>query len=181
MRWVDSLTPWLGRSQVTSTRRSSELRRSHFLLSLTFRTNRNRTRSNQNFTPISAASYFSQALQVAPTSSPCDFRVYYTPCDPSFIESMPGKMKPRAALLVCHHGAGSAATTFAPLAKEVTEASQGGLGVLAFDSRGHGEQPSIQCHRTQNSLPYTQVKLPLQLQHRNSNYPLTTSKRTLSL
>lgn len=40
---------------------------------------------------------------------------------------------------MCHHGAGSSGTTFAALAKAVAELSEGKLGMLTFDSRGHGE------------------------------------------
>lgn len=38
-----------------------------------------------------------------------------------------------------HHGGGEGALGFAVLAKEVSEGSEGELGVLAFDGRGHGE------------------------------------------
>ncbi len=96
-------------------------------------------RTRAEIEPISASTYFAQALQVQPDSSPCDFRAYYTPCEPHFADKMSGKLKPRPALLVCHHGAGSAGTTFAMMAKEVLDMSHGGLGVLAFDARGHGE------------------------------------------
>ncbi|GJE85653.1 alpha/beta hydrolase [Phanerochaete sordida] len=91
-----------------------------------------RTRGpNPAFTPISAAGYFEQALQVAVPESGLEFRVYYT--------------APKAedgAVMVCHHGAGWSALTFACFAKEVTRQSKGECGVLALDMRGHGKTTS---------------------------------------
>ena len=40
--------------------------------------------------------------------------------------------------MVCHHGAGHSALTFALMAREVTELSREQCGVLALDCRGHG-------------------------------------------
>lgn len=56
-----------------------------------------------------------------------DVRVYYTP--PKFADG---------TVLVCHHGAGSSALSFACTAKEITDMSRGQCGVLALDCRGHG-------------------------------------------
>lgn len=88
------------------------------------------------FAPISAAAYFSQALQVDPPSRNIVFRAYYTPSVPATDTS--GKQK-KSSVLVCHHGGGSAGTTFACLAHSVHQASRGELGVLAFDARDHGQ------------------------------------------
>lgn len=90
------------------------------------------------FAPISAASYFSQALEVDPPSRNIAFRAYYTPSSLAGLpDTKTGKRK-RGSVLVCHHGGGSAGTTFACLAKSVQELSHGELGVLAFDARDHG-------------------------------------------
>ncbi|GHJ90360.1 hypothetical protein NliqN6_6762 [Naganishia liquefaciens] len=88
------------------------------------------------FAPISAAAYFSQALQVDPPSRNIIFRAYYTPSIPATDST--GKEK-KGSVLVCHHGGGSAGTTFACLAQSVHQASRGELGVLAFDARDHGK------------------------------------------
>ncbi|KAJ9099158.1 hypothetical protein QFC21_004038 [Naganishia friedmannii] len=91
------------------------------------------------FAPISAASYFSQALEVDSPSRDIVFRAYYTPSNlTGNLEQLTGKSQ-RGSVLVCHHGAGSAGTTFACLAKSVHELSGAELGVLAFDARGHGK------------------------------------------
>ncbi|KAJ9104717.1 hypothetical protein QFC20_004489 [Naganishia adeliensis] len=91
------------------------------------------------FSPISASTYFSQALEVDPPSRNIAFRAYYTP---STLSGQPdtqtGKRK-RGSVLVCHHGGGSSGTTFACLAKAVRQLSAGELGVLAFDARDHGK------------------------------------------
>ncbi|KZT73526.1 protein phosphatase methylesterase, partial [Daedalea quercina L-15889] len=83
-------------------------------------------------TPLSASVYFTQATQVAVQDSGLDVRAYYTP--------------PRASeggdtgtVMVCHHGAGQSALTFALAAGEITQLSRGECGVLALDCRGHGK------------------------------------------
>jgi protein phosphatase methylesterase 1 len=45
--------------------------------------------------------------------------------------------------MICHHGAGYSGLTFACLAKEVYEATDGELGVLAVDARAHGKTTSL--------------------------------------
>lgn len=99
------------------------------------------------FSPISASTYFSQALEVDPPSRNIAFRAYYTP---STLSGQPdtqtGKQK-RGSVLVCHHGGGSSGTTFACLAKAVRELSAGELGVLAFDARDHGKHDSLVLSR----------------------------------
>ncbi|KZT19623.1 hypothetical protein NEOLEDRAFT_1183192 [Neolentinus lepideus HHB14362 ss-1] len=82
---------------------------------------------NPAFSPLSAAPYFASASQVAVPPRHLDFRVYYTP------PASPG------AVLVCHHGAGFSALSFACLAKEVQDMTGGKLGVLAVDARRHGK------------------------------------------
>lgn len=79
------------------------------------------------FTPISASDYFDQALEINVPSVQLKFRVYYSP--------------PKAkggTVLICHHGAGYSALSFACFAKEVTRLSNGECGVFAFDVRRHG-------------------------------------------
>lgn len=79
------------------------------------------------YKPISASGYFEQALEIDVPSAQLNFRVYHT--------------QPKATdgtILVCHHGAGYSALSFACFAKEVTRLSNGECGVLAFDVRRHG-------------------------------------------
>lgn len=88
------------------------------------------------YKPISAAGYFDQALEVNVPSAQLNFRVYYTP--------------PKAkggTILICHHGAGYSALSFACFAKEVTDLSNGECGILAFDMRRHGTQVQLFDHR----------------------------------
>lgn len=99
--------------------------------------------TTSDLSPISPALFFTQAIEVDPHDSPCKFRAYYTPSVlPTAVAS--GSRGKKASLLVCHHGAGSAGTTFSLLAKEVVKKSNGELGVLAFDARGHGMFLEIQ-------------------------------------
>ena len=89
----------------------------------------------EGFKPISASGYFDQALEINVPSAQLNFRVYYTP--------------PKAkggTILVCHHGAGYSALSFACFAKEVTGLSNGECGVFAFDVRRHGMQPQLFDH-----------------------------------
>jgi len=89
------------------------------------------------FKPISASGYFDQALEINVLSAQLNFRVYYTP--------------PKAkggTVLVCHHGAGYSALSFACFAKEVMGFSNGECGVFAFDVRRHGMQPQLFDHDT---------------------------------
>ncbi|WVQ81692.1 protein phosphatase methylesterase 1 [Cryptococcus sp. DSM 104549] len=105
-------------------------------------------RDRQDYSPLSAAGFFANAMQVDPPGSPCSFRVYTTPPklpsseSPAASSSGPSSQQQGAGkgtYLVCHHGAGSGGLSFAPLAKEVTRRSNGELGVLSFDCRGHGK------------------------------------------
>ncbi|KAF8071567.1 Alpha/Beta hydrolase protein [Lyophyllum atratum] len=86
---------------------------------------------NPDFAPISAASFFTEALQVVVPSRHLDFRVYYTP--PKFSDG---------TVMVCHHGAGYSGLTFACFAKEVVGMTKGECGVLALDARRHGKTTS---------------------------------------
>ncbi|KAG8743786.1 Protein with carboxyl methyl esterase activity [Ceratobasidium sp. 414] len=78
-------------------------------------------RTTQDFSPISAAAYLSQAVQVSVPASNLDFRVYYT------APTAPG---PEGTVLVCHHGAGYSSLSFACFAKAVGELSENELGIL---------------------------------------------------
>ncbi|EIM90705.1 protein phosphatase methylesterase [Stereum hirsutum FP-91666 SS1] len=86
---------------------------------------------NPELTPLSAAEYFSQALQVAVPASKLDVRIYYTPPKVTADET--------GTVMVCHHGAGFSGLTFACFAKEVTQMSGGECGVLSVDGRRHGK------------------------------------------
>ena len=96
------------------------------------RTSRRSKPNDADFSPISAESYFSQAVEVAIPSAKLAIRVYYTP---------PKLSGTKGTVMVCHHGAGFSALSFACLAKEVESLSHGGCGVLALDARGHGAYP----------------------------------------
>ena len=85
---------------------------------------------NPEYIPISGASYFSEAVQVNVPASKLDIRVYYTP--PQTTDGNPG------SVMVCHHGAGFAGLSYALFAKEVTDLTNGELGVLSIDARRHG-------------------------------------------
>jgi protein phosphatase methylesterase 1 len=85
--------------------------------------------NDADFMPLSAASYFDEAVEVAVPSAQLTFRVYYTP------PKLPGV---KGTVMVCHHGAGFSALSFACFAKEVEKLSQGECGVLALDAREHG-------------------------------------------
>ncbi|KAG9124156.1 Protein with carboxyl methyl esterase activity [Ceratobasidium sp. 392] len=87
-------------------------------------------RAVQDFSPISAASYLTQAAQVSVPASKLDARVYYTP---------PAAPGPEGTVLVCHHGAGYSSLSFACFAKAVGEMSENELGILIYDARGHGK------------------------------------------
>ncbi|KAG8701070.1 Protein with carboxyl methyl esterase activity, partial [Ceratobasidium sp. 395] len=87
-------------------------------------------RATQDFSPISAASYLTQAAQVSVPTSNLDVRVYYTP---------PSVTGPEGTVLVCHHGAGYSSLSFACFAKAVGEMSENELGILIYDARGHGK------------------------------------------
>lgn len=99
-------------------------------MSCLFRAKPRRT-PNPELTPLSAAEYFSQALQVAVPASKLDVRIYYTPPKVTADET--------GTVMVCHHGAGFSALSFACFAKEVTQMSGGECGVLSVDGRRHGE------------------------------------------
>lgn len=94
------------------------------------------SRVTQDYSPISAAEYFDQALEVQPIGSDTTFRVYITA--PTAGDTG-AKGKGKETYLVCHHGAGAGGLSFAALARRVKDIGRGELGVLAFDCRGHGE------------------------------------------
>lgn len=57
--------------------------------------------------------------------------------------------------MVCHHGAGTSALSFACFAKEVSDMSKGECGVLALDARRHGASIFISAelgHRALNCI-----------------------------
>ncbi|KAB5592293.1 Protein phosphatase methylesterase 1 [Ceratobasidium theobromae] len=89
-----------------------------------------KSRTTTDFSPISASTFLSQAVQVAVPESGLDFRVYYTPSTAN---------GPQGTVLVCHHGAGYSGLSFACFAQEVTRMSNGELGMLIIDARGHGK------------------------------------------
>lgn len=85
---------------------------------------------NPLLSPLSASTHFDQAIQVSVPASDLDFRVYITPQKPSDDGEV-------GSLMVCHHGAGYSALSFACLAKEVST-TNGECGFMAFDARAHG-------------------------------------------
>ncbi|WVO21083.1 protein phosphatase methylesterase 1 [Cryptococcus decagattii] len=107
--------------------------------------------NTQDYSPLSASTFFAQAAEVQPPSTPCTFRVYLTPPNlptPSAnAGTLPGPSGMRTqqqtnkhgTYLVCHHGGGASGLGFAPLAREVKAKGNSEMGVLAFDCRGHGK------------------------------------------
>ncbi|KAK7689876.1 hypothetical protein QCA50_006515 [Cerrena zonata] len=87
---------------------------------------------NAAFSPISASSYFEQAIEVSVPDSDLNFRVYYT-----------APKTENGTVLVCHHGAGYSGLSFACFAKEIAEYGEGECGVLSIDCRGHGKTNHI--------------------------------------
>ncbi|CAE6500432.1 unnamed protein product [Rhizoctonia solani] len=112
-------------------------------------TNRRATRTapTQDFSPISASGLLTQAAQVSVVESGLDYRVYYTPPTAADPEGTANRMSRSAysfshssgTVLVCHHGAGYSGLSFACFAQEVTKLSEGELGMLIMDARGHGK------------------------------------------
>lgn len=97
------------------------------------------------YSPLEAVpDYFASTFVVTPspsiaststssTSNPFpSFTTYYTPPKPPAGEGT-------GSIVVLHHGGGEGALGFSVLAKDVKEGSEGELGVLSFDARGHGE------------------------------------------
>lgn len=109
--------------------------------------------TNEDYSPLSGQGYFAQALAVQVDEShddaggkvagPSTFRVYYTP--PANTDSQVASAHDESldeespVVFVCHHGAGYSGMSFALLAKQLAERSNGQAGVLAIDSRGHGK------------------------------------------
>jgi protein phosphatase methylesterase 1 len=98
------------------------------LTNLPLRSHHHRSTDPQSYTPISASSYFSQALSVSLPSSSLVSRVYYTP----------PTSEGRGTVIVCVHGAGYSGLSWARFAKCVEEKGDASVGVLAYDVRGHG-------------------------------------------
>ncbi|KAI0035512.1 protein phosphatase methylesterase [Vararia minispora EC-137] len=91
-------------------------------------------RPNPAYSPMSAAGYFEQALQITVPASKLETRIYYTAPK---VSGEPG------SILVCHHGAGFSGLSFACFAKEVTTQTNGECGVLSLDARRHGKTVPI--------------------------------------
>ena len=111
-----------------------------------------------SYKPVSASGYFDQALEVNVPSAQLDFRVYYTP-----------PKRKSGTVLVCHHGAGYSALSFACFAKEITRLSNRECGVFAFDVRRHGMQTLLfdhdifpRCHNafTGKTVPTPECQTP---------------------
>ncbi|GJJ13707.1 hypothetical protein Clacol_007963 [Clathrus columnatus] len=86
------------------------------------------------YSPLSAAGYFEQAVEVEVASTGLATRVYYTP------STLSGS---NGTVMICHHGAGFSGLSFACFAKEVRTLSNGECGVLALDAREHGKTANL--------------------------------------
>ncbi|WFD44999.1 protein phosphatase methylesterase-1 [Malassezia psittaci] len=90
------------------------------------------------YTPIASDDCFATALEVEiaieHAETPAVVRAYFTP---PTTKSEPDNFS-ECTVFVCHHGAGSGALSFALFAQEVTRQTQGEVGILAYDCRGHG-------------------------------------------
>lgn len=97
---------------------------------------------NPELSPLSASAYFAQATQIDVQASGLDVRAYHTAPRVSGIGEA-------GTVMVCHHGAGQSALTFALMAGEITDLSGGACGMLALDCRGHGASaiPHVRCMR----------------------------------
>lgn len=91
--------------------------------------------ASSDLSPLSASSFFAEALEVQPPDNPTIFRVYFTPAR--------SKRGEKGTCLVCHHGGGASGLSFAALAKAVGERSAGELGVVALSCRGHGKTKTL--------------------------------------
>ncbi|KAJ3571983.1 hypothetical protein NP233_g3398 [Leucocoprinus birnbaumii] len=89
---------------------------------------------------LPGSDYFTEAVQVAVPARNLDVRVYYTPA--KFADG---------TVLVCHHGAGYSGLSFACFAKEVMDQTDGECGVLALDTRRHGQHFLIRVGKTTSS------------------------------
>ncbi|KAJ3766766.1 Alpha/Beta hydrolase protein [Lentinula raphanica] len=83
---------------------------------------------NPAFAPISAKNFFVQAVQVSLPERNLDCRVYYSP-----------PLEANGTVMVCQHGAGYSALSFACMAKEIGHITNGECGILAIDARRHGK------------------------------------------
>lgn len=88
------------------------------------------SRNAPTFTPLSAADFFEQALEVTPDGSDATFRAYLTE---------PRPKAGKGTYVLAHHGGGASALSFAALARDVSTKSSGELGFFSFDARGHGK------------------------------------------
>lgn len=90
------------------------------------------------YAPATSDDCFATALEVEiggeAGAAPAAVRAYFTP---PCTAGADGDLS-QSTVLVCHHGAGFGALSFALLAREVTQRTNGELGVLAYDCRGHG-------------------------------------------
>ncbi|POY69953.1 A/B superfamily hydrolase [Rhodotorula taiwanensis] len=126
--------------------------------------------SSQQYTPLSAAGLFDEALEVQTTISQlytdspgeveATFRVYYSPPEVGVNDG--------ATVFVCVHGAGYSGLSFARFARSLVDSNRGPqdgdggenigkIGVLAYDARGHGrtrvpEPPNGSAARLDMSL-----------------------------
>ncbi|KAL4400549.1 Protein phosphatase methylesterase 1 [Malassezia pachydermatis] len=91
------------------------------------------------FSPLKSDDCFAMALELdipcTPTSDvehtkTATVRAYYTPPK--------GGLSHDKTVFVCHHGAGFGALSYALMARHITELTQGSVGILAYDCRGHG-------------------------------------------
>ncbi|WFD28479.1 protein phosphatase methylesterase-1 [Malassezia nana] len=87
------------------------------------------------FGPLSADDCFAMALELdipchAGTPDKATVRAYYTPPK--------GGLSNEATVFVCHHGAGFGSLSYALTARALSQQTQGAVGILAYDCRGHG-------------------------------------------
>lgn len=115
-----------------------------------------------DYSPLTSEDCFEEALEIdVPQAGggSVTFRTYYTPARPKLelasIEEGAGEKKeeknPNGTLFVMHHGAGYSALSFALMAKQVTKITDGEVGVLAVDCRGHGECLASICGLESNA------------------------------
>lgn len=104
--------------------------------------------SLQEYAPQKSDDCFATALEVdvwiQDGCASGTIRTYYTPPKSDVCKG--------CTVIVCHHGAGAGALSFALLARDITAMTDGEVGVLAYDCRGHGKTRFSEERRTDMSL-----------------------------
>ena len=104
-----------------------------------------RSRRNADYSPLKSDDCFATALEVdiQVEGGTASLRTYYSP---------PKVPIQDATVMILHHGAGFGGLSFALMARQVTQLTNGELGLLAYDCRGHGRSSFPDSARNDMSL-----------------------------